>query len=89
MLGNAFGWPHLVIILVVILLIFGASRLPALARSLGQSTKILKEELKDGKKGDGRSASISSDSTDAAPTTTESTASSSSSGSGGPENRSS
>lgn len=89
MLGNAFGWPHLVIILVVILLIFGASRLPALARSLGQSTKILKEELKDGKKGDGSSASISSDSTDAAPTTTESTASSSSSGSGGPENRSS
>ena len=89
MLGNAFGWPHLVIILVVILRVFGASRLPALARSLGQSTKILKEELKDGKKGDGASASTPADASGAAASKTESTASSSPSGSGSPENRSS
>jgi len=36
-MGNAFGWPHLLIILAVILLLFGAAKLPALAKSLGQS----------------------------------------------------
>jgi sec-independent protein translocase protein TatA len=44
--GNAFGWPHLIIILAVILLIFGATRLPALAKSVGQSMKIFKNEIK-------------------------------------------
>jgi sec-independent protein translocase protein TatA len=38
------GW-HALIILVVILLLFGAPKLPALARSLGQSMKILKSEV--------------------------------------------
>ena len=40
------GW-HLVVLLVVILLLFGANRLPDLARSVGQSLKILKTEVKD------------------------------------------
>jgi sec-independent protein translocase protein TatA len=40
------GW-HALIILVVILLLFGAPKLPALARSLGQSMKILKTEIRD------------------------------------------
>jgi sec-independent protein translocase protein TatA len=39
------GW-HALIILVVILLLFGAPKLPALARSLGQSMKILKSEVR-------------------------------------------
>ncbi|MRG58422.1 twin-arginine translocase TatA/TatE family subunit [Agromyces sp. CFH 90414] len=39
------GW-HALIILVVILLLFGAPKLPALARSLGQSMKILKNEVR-------------------------------------------
>lgn len=43
---GAFGWPHLLIILAVILLIFGAARLPALARSLGQSARVFKGEMK-------------------------------------------
>ncbi len=42
---NLSGWTG-VIVLVVILLLFGAPRLPALARSLGQSLKILKTETK-------------------------------------------
>lgn len=46
MLGNLQGW-HLVIILVVVLLLFGAPRLPALARSVGQSMRILKREVRD------------------------------------------
>ncbi|MFC5791589.1 twin-arginine translocase TatA/TatE family subunit [Agromyces tardus] len=39
------GW-HALIILVVILLLFGAPKLPALAKSLGQSMKILKNEVR-------------------------------------------
>jgi sec-independent protein translocase protein TatA len=45
MLGNLNGW-HLVIILVVILLLFGATRLPALSKSLGQSMRIFRSETK-------------------------------------------
>jgi len=44
--GNAFtGW-HAIIILVVVLLLFGAAKLPALAKSVGQSMKIFKSEIK-------------------------------------------
>ena len=42
------GW-HALIILVVILLLFGAPKLPALAKSLGQSMKILKSEVRSDK----------------------------------------
>jgi sec-independent protein translocase protein TatA len=45
MIGNLTGL-HLIVILAVILLIFGAAKLPALARSVGQSAKILKTEMK-------------------------------------------
>jgi sec-independent protein translocase protein TatA len=44
--GNAFGWPHLVAILVIVVLLFGATRLPALARSVGQSMRIFRDEVK-------------------------------------------
>ncbi|MFD3437144.1 Sec-independent protein translocase subunit TatA [Streptomyces sp. NPDC058685] len=40
------GAPEILIILVVFLLIFGARRLPDMARSLGQSMRILKSETK-------------------------------------------
>jgi sec-independent protein translocase protein TatA len=45
MFGNAFGWPHLIVILVVILLLFGAPTLPGLAKSLGQSMRIFRKEV--------------------------------------------
>jgi sec-independent protein translocase protein TatA len=45
MLSNLTGW-HFLIILVVVLLLFGAPKLPGLARSLGQSMKIFKSEIK-------------------------------------------
>ncbi|MGD8168358.1 Sec-independent protein translocase subunit TatA [Herbiconiux sp. P16] len=45
MLGNLNGW-HLVIILVVVLLLFGATRLPALSKSVAQSMRIFKSETK-------------------------------------------
>lgn len=44
MFANLTGW-HVLIILAVILLLFGAPRLPALARSVGQSLKILRHEV--------------------------------------------
>jgi len=45
MLGNLNGW-HLVIILAIVLLLFGAPKLPGLARSVGQSMRILRSEVK-------------------------------------------
>lgn len=45
MLGNLNGW-HAVILLVVVVLLFGATKLPALAKSVGQSMKIFKNEIK-------------------------------------------
>ncbi|MET2011427.1 twin-arginine translocase TatA/TatE family subunit [Microbacterium chocolatum] len=47
MLNNLTGW-HAVLILAVILLLFGAGKLPALAKSAGQSARILKSELREG-----------------------------------------
>lgn len=38
---------HWVIFLVVLLLLFGAKRLPDLAKSVGQSLKIFKKEIKE------------------------------------------
>lgn len=46
MLQNLTGW-HALIVLAVIVLIFGAAKLPALARSLGQSVRILRTEVGD------------------------------------------
>jgi sec-independent protein translocase protein TatA len=50
--GNTFGLPHLIIILVIILLLFGAPKLPGLARSVGQSMKIFRNEVKSDPKKD-------------------------------------
>jgi sec-independent protein translocase protein TatA len=45
MLGNLNGW-HFLILLVVILLVFGANKLPGLAKSLAESLKIFRNEMK-------------------------------------------
>jgi sec-independent protein translocase protein TatA len=39
------GW-HLLAILVIVFLLFGAAKLPALARSVGQSMRIFRSEMK-------------------------------------------
>lgn len=41
-----FGFSELAIILIVVILIFGAKKLPELARSMGKSARILKSEAK-------------------------------------------
>jgi len=52
MLGNL-GGVHLLIILGIIILLFGATKLPALAKGLGQSINIFKKEMGDDKKATG------------------------------------
>ena len=42
---NLGGW-EIVIILGVLVLLFGAKRLPDMARSIGQSARVLKGEMK-------------------------------------------
>ena len=44
------GGPELLVVLVIVMLLFGASRLPTLARSMGQAGKEFKEGLKEGYK---------------------------------------
>jgi sec-independent protein translocase protein TatA len=42
------GTPEILVIAVVIFLLFGATRLPQLAKSLGQSKRAFKEGLEEG-----------------------------------------
>ena len=55
MLGNLNGW-HLLILLAVILLLFGAAKLPALAKSVGQSARVFRGEMKAMKEEDATAA---------------------------------
>ena len=42
------GWPELLLILIVALVLFGPNRLPELAKSVGKSIKAFKEGLREG-----------------------------------------
>ncbi|RAJ54528.1 sec-independent protein translocase protein TatA [Streptomyces sp. KhCrAH-43] len=46
MLFGKLGAPEIILILVVVILLFGAKKLPDMARSLGKSARILKSEAK-------------------------------------------
>jgi sec-independent protein translocase protein TatA len=43
------GLPELIVILLIVFVIFGASRLPGLGRGIGSAIKNFKDEMKDGK----------------------------------------
>ncbi|MFZ4895209.1 Sec-independent protein translocase subunit TatA [Plantibacter sp. Mn2098] len=79
MFGNAFSGWHLVIILLIVLLLFGAPKLPGLAKSVGQSMRIFKNEVKtlkdDDKSADAASSADNTAASDSAvkPETTAST----------------
>lgn len=47
LLAFALGWGEIVLILVVVLLLFGAKKLPELAKGLGQGIKEFKKATKD------------------------------------------
>lgn len=63
-MGALRGW-HIVVLLVVILLLFGAPKLPELARSIGKSLRILKDETKALSSDDQTGKASSSDAEDA------------------------
>lgn len=44
------GWPEIVLVAAVVLLLFGAKRLPELARSLGKSLSEFKKGRSEGEK---------------------------------------
>ena len=56
MLANL-GGMHLLIILGIVLLLFGSTKLPALAKGLGQSISIFKKETEKGAGADAGSTS--------------------------------
>lgn len=45
---GSFGSSELIIVLVIVLLVFGGSQLPKLAKNLGKAQKEFKEGLADG-----------------------------------------
>jgi len=45
-LRNIFGTWHIWVILLVVLVIWGAPKLPGFAKSLGQSMRIFRKEMK-------------------------------------------
>ena len=67
MIGDLFDSPwKIAIIAVVIIVLFGSRKLPAAARSLGQSMRILKKEVQ-GLHDDEPSAPVQADTVQAAP----------------------
>ena len=40
------GWPELILILFVVLLLFGAGRLPEIAKKMGEAINELKKSMK-------------------------------------------
>jgi sec-independent protein translocase protein TatA len=56
-LATTIGAPEILLILAVLLLLFGATKLPALARSLGRSTKEFKAGMHEGADDEAEAAS--------------------------------
>lgn len=50
MIATVFGAPEALIVLVVILVLFGGSQIPKMARNLGQAQREFKKGLSDGQK---------------------------------------
>ena len=67
MLSGFTGW-HALVLLVIVVLLFGATKLPGLAKSVGQSMKIFKNEVKSDDTKAGGSATPPADGPQADPT---------------------
>ena len=57
MLAGFFDGPEVLIVLVVVLVLFGGSRIPKLAKNLGQAQKEFKKGLSEGAKDEDESKS--------------------------------
>lgn len=55
------GATEILIILAIVLLLFGANKLPELARSMGRSARIFKSEVKEMRREDMEDAPVSAD----------------------------
>lgn len=58
---GSFGAREIIIILVIVLILFGAPKLPDFARSLGKSMRIIKDETKALRDDDGSSTATETD----------------------------
>ncbi len=47
------GLPELLVILVIVVLIFGAGKLPQLGKGLGEGIKNFRDAMREGQKGEG------------------------------------
>lgn len=47
MAGMRFGFPEMMVVLFIVLLIFGANRLPDLAKGVGKSIRNFKDAVKE------------------------------------------
>ena len=63
------GWQELVIVLVIIMIIFGAGKLPEVARSLGQGVKEFKQESAGGTDSLAAASAATGERYDSAPST--------------------
>ncbi len=45
MFGKGFGWPEILLILVVVLVLFGATKLPQIGKSLGSGIREFKNGI--------------------------------------------
>jgi sec-independent protein translocase protein TatA len=59
MFAAGFGPPEIGLILVIVLVLFGGSQLPKLAKNLGKAQKEFKDGLADGQKEASKSADAS------------------------------
>lgn len=66
MFGDLFSGWHLLVVVAVVILLFGATKLPALAKGVGQSIKIFRGEMKS--IGDDDAKTVSADSSEPAAT---------------------
>ncbi|HXQ78179.1 MAG TPA: twin-arginine translocase TatA/TatE family subunit [Gemmatimonadaceae bacterium] len=49
---GSLGFPELIVILVIIIMIFGANRLPEIGRGIGKGIRNFKESAREGAKHD-------------------------------------
>ncbi|HSB36244.1 MAG TPA: twin-arginine translocase TatA/TatE family subunit [Thermoanaerobaculia bacterium] len=56
------GLPELLVILVIVVLIFGAGKLPQLGKGLGEGIKNFKDSMREGQSGDEKKSETKTDS---------------------------